>query len=198
MTEAEWDRCSDPQAMLAFLRGKASDRELRLFACACYRRQWDSLPDAHAREAAERYADGLVTREELKAARVGSHPAAWHLTGKSGGVAAWDVVEDAFLDLAWDRRALEGLAPLADLLRDIIGNPFEPVSLAPAWLAWNDGTVRKLAEAVYQERRFGDLPVVADALEDAGCTDRDILNHLRGPGPHVRGCWVVDLLLGRE
>ena len=55
-----------------------------------------------------------------------------------------------------------------------------------------------LAQAIYEERRFGDLPVLADALEEAGCTDADILSHCRGPGPHVRGCWVVDLLLGKQ
>jgi hypothetical protein len=84
-----------------------------------------------------------------------------------------------------------------DLLRDIIGNPFRPPpALHPAWLSSNDGAVRKLAEAIYGDRRFGDLPVLADALEDAGCIDPTLLAHCRG-GDHVRGCWVLDLLLGR-
>jgi hypothetical protein len=85
----------------------------------------------------------------------------------------------------------------ADLLRDVLGNPFHPTECNPAWLAWNDGTVPKLAQAIYDERRFGDLPILADALEEAGCTDAAILDHCRGPGPHVRGCWVVDLLSER-
>jgi hypothetical protein len=68
----------------------------------------------------------------------------------------------------------------------------------PIWLRWNDGTVVKLAQSIYDERRFTDLPILADALEDAGCADADILAHCRGPGPHVRGCWVVDLLLGKS
>ena len=72
-------------------------------------------------------------------------------------------------------------------------------------LAWNAGAVRRLAEAAYAERQLpagaldpARLAVLADALEEAGCTDADLLGHLRGPGPHVRGCWVIDLLSGRE
>ena len=84
------------------------------------------------------------------------------------------------------------------LLREIVGNPFCPAAVAPAWLAWDGGTAPKLAQAIYAERAFDRLPVVADALEDAGCTEADLLDHLRGPGPHVRGCWAVDLLLGKE
>jgi hypothetical protein len=78
-----------------------------------------------------------------------------------------------------------------DLLRDLIGNPFRPVAVASAWLT---PTVRALAQGVYEERAFDRLPILADALEEAGCADPDLLGHLRGPGPHVRGCWPVDLL----
>jgi hypothetical protein len=86
----------------------------------------------------------------------------------------------------------------ASMRREIFGNPFRPVAIAPAWLAWNDGTVPKLAQTIYDDRRFDLLPILADALEEAGCDHADILTHCRGPGPHVRGCWVVDLLLGKE
>jgi hypothetical protein len=86
----------------------------------------------------------------------------------------------------------------ARLVRDLFGNPFHPAPLVEtAWLVWNDGAVRKMAQSIYDERRFGDLPILADALEDAGCTDADILSHCRQPGEHVRGCWVIDLLLGK-
>jgi hypothetical protein len=86
----------------------------------------------------------------------------------------------------------------AALLRDIAGNPFRSApAVDPAWLAWNGGTVAKLAAAIYDGRRFADLPIVADALEDAGCADAAVLAHCRGGGEHVRGCWVVDLLTGR-
>jgi hypothetical protein len=101
-------------------------------------------------------------------------------------------------------RRVQGSPRQAELIaqarfaHDIFGNPFRPTVLDPAWLALNDGAVRKVAQVIYDERRFADLPILADALEDAGCIDAAILAHCRGPGEHVRGCWVVDLLLGRE
>ena len=89
-----------------------------------------------------------------------------------------------------------------ELLRDIFGNPFRPAVLDPAWLTL---TVTSLAQAAYEERMLPSgeldrirLTILADALEEAGCDNTDILNHLRGPGPHVRGCWPVDLLLGKS
>ena len=85
-----------------------------------------------------------------------------------------------------------------ELIRDIVGNPFRPVRLKPEWLAWNDETAPKIAQAIYEERAFDRLPILADALEDAGCDNADLLAHCREPGEHVRGCWVIDLLLGKE
>jgi hypothetical protein len=95
---------------------------------------------------------------------------------------------------------------VATLLRDVIGNPFRmPPTIDPAWLTWNDGIIKRLAQAAYDERALppghldkARLAVLADALTDVGCTDPDLLDHLRGPGPHVRGCWAVDLLLSKE
>ena len=94
---------------------------------------------------------------------------------------------------------------VADKVRDIIGNPFRPTTLDPAILTWNDATVVHLAQAAYDERQMpagtldnGRLAVLADALEEAGCTDADILSHCRSGGEHVRGCWVVDLVLGKS
>ena len=80
------------------------------------------------------------------------------------------------------------------LLRDIFGNPFRPVVADPAWLT---PTVVAIASAIYEERAFARLPILADALEEAGCTDADLLLHCRTPGEHVRGCWAVDLVLGK-
>jgi hypothetical protein len=86
----------------------------------------------------------------------------------------------------------------AHLVRDLFGNPFRPAPrVDPTWLAWNGGTVRKLAEGIYAERAFDRLPILADALEDAGCTDAALLSHCRSAGEHMRGCWPVDLLLGK-
>ena len=81
------------------------------------------------------------------------------------------------------------------LIRDIFGNPFRPVVPNPSYLV---PAVLELARGIYQERAFDRMPDLADALENAGCTNADILEHCRGPGPHVRGCWVVDLILGKE
>jgi hypothetical protein len=91
------------------------------------------------------------------------------------------------------------------LIRCIFGNPFRPVGVDPAWLAWNPGTIVKLAQAAYEERELPSgyldrtrLAVLADALEEAGCTNTDVLDHCRQPGDHARGCWVLDLLLGKR
>jgi hypothetical protein len=82
------------------------------------------------------------------------------------------------------------------LLRDIFGNPFRPAIINPTWLTWHDGLLVSMAQKMYDCREFLGMPILADALEEAGCTDADILSHCREPGPHVRGCHVVDLLLG--
>src|SRR5205823_15121166 len=85
------------------------------------------------------------------------------------------------------------------MLRDLFGNALRPApAVDPSWLAWNGGAIPKLAKVIYDEGRFGDLPILADALEEAGCTSADVLGHLRGPGPHARGCWPLDLLLGKQ
>jgi hypothetical protein len=90
-------------------------------------------------------------------------------------------------------------AAQAHLVRDLFANPFRPaVTLDPAWLTWNGGTVPWLARAIYADRAFDQFPLLADAVEDAGCGDTETLGHLREPGRHVRGCWAVDLLLGKE
>jgi hypothetical protein len=86
----------------------------------------------------------------------------------------------------------------SDVLRDIFGNPYRPSTAASAWLTWDGGTVPKLAAAIHDERAFGRLPVLADALEDAGCTDAELLAHCRSGGAHVRGCWAVDWILGKH
>jgi hypothetical protein len=93
----------------------------------------------------------------------------------------------------------------AAVLRDILGNPFRPQSVDPSWLVSNGGVVSSMAQATYADKRAPDgtldlhrFPILTDALEDAGCSDETLLSHLRGPGPHVRGCWVIDLLLHKE
>jgi hypothetical protein len=83
----------------------------------------------------------------------------------------------------------------ADLLREIFGNALRPVTFSPEW---RTDTAVALARVMHDSRDFGALPILAGALQDAGCDDERILDHCRGPGPHVRGCWVADLVLGKE
>ncbi len=104
--------------------------------------------------------------------------------------------------IARDEAFRQGCLPLeearrhhADLLRDIFGNPFRRTLIAPAW---QDGTVHRLAEVIYEERRFADLPLLADALQDAGCQEEAVLAHCQTTTPHVRGCWLIDALLGKS
>jgi hypothetical protein len=85
-----------------------------------------------------------------------------------------------------------------NLLRCIFSNPFRHILLDLSLLRWRDATIPRLAQQMYDARDFASMPILADALEEAGCTNGDILEHCRGPGPHVRGCWVVDLILGKE
>jgi len=84
---------------------------------------------------------------------------------------------------------------LTVLLPDIVANPFHPITLNPSWLT---PTVKALAQSIYTDHNFTDLPILADALEEAGCNNEDILSHCRGPGEHTRGCWALDLLLGKS
>jgi hypothetical protein len=104
-------------------------------------------------------------------------------------------------DAGW----LAQLREHATLLRDIFGNPFQVPTVEPSWLAWNDRCVERIAEGIYEGRRVPDgtldsarLAILADALLDSGCDDEELLAHCRSAGPHVRGCWAVDLLLRRE
>jgi hypothetical protein len=143
--------------------------------------------------------------------------AAAYVAGATADAAFYATYQgDDALDLA-QRRNAEGLPTPADpiwaaeeeaqsgVLRCIFGNPFRPPCPLPsALLTWNDGTIPRLARSIYEERRLpgGDfdperLAVLADALEDAGCEDEELLAHVRSPGPHVRGCWAVAALAGR-
>jgi hypothetical protein len=220
----KWSRFRGLLARAGSASARSRQRKLRLFACACCREAWDSLGDLgqQAVEVSGRFADALATREELIAASSAAMAAAYYLPSWR----AWTPVfvaldptgfpEDDQLfgaasaasnvatagTLSAVIAAFQGTncepARICDLMRDVVGNPYRPSGRNGAWLAWNGGTIPKLAAAIYKDRAFERLPVLADALEDAGCTDSAILTHCRGPGPHARGCWVVDLLLGKS
>ncbi len=130
--------------------------------------------------------------------------ATWAARGtpsKTSQFAAMAVVHTGLRNRMRKTRMAEGareLAVQAKFARDIFGNPFRPAKIDPDWLAWNRGTVVNLATTIYEDRRWELMPILGDALEDAMCDNADMLEHCRGPGPHVRGCWVVDLILGKS
>ncbi len=212
VTEAEWLACTDPQPMLEFLRtgGRENRRKLRLFAVACCRRVWPLLDDERSRlavEAAELYADGLASEQDLQEA----HQLAWEAWGMPARTAArdasignWEAFrpDGAASHAAWATpgrtRGGERQAQ-ANLLRCLFGLlPFRLTTIDLAWLTWHDGLLVSMARQMYDSRDFSDMPVLADALEEAGCNDANILSHCRQPGPHVRGCWLIDDLLGKS
>ncbi|HYT87960.1 MAG TPA: hypothetical protein VEL76_04515 [Gemmataceae bacterium] len=214
MTEREWLVCMKrPDMMWAHVRGSVSERKQRLFAVACARHFWPSFVDDRSRAAvlaSEEYADGRLTRAELlvkhQAAYYPASQDAWFAFAASASEAESAACSVALQGFHLAARRVQryttswhSLKRLAcDLFREICGNPFRPVAIDPTWLAWQGGTIPKLAQGIYDDRAFDQLPVLADALEEAGCADAEVLGHLRGPGPHARGCWSVDLLLGKE
>jgi hypothetical protein len=215
MTELEWLNSADPQTLINFLLQKqlATERQLRLLACACCRHAWDRLPRAGrtAIETAERFADGCASAADLIAAA-----AAFELSGLESTAAAWTTVfesrysvdsalsllgqaaaaapESFFVPARWEAERRRQ----ADLVREIFGNPFQPSDRSADHLTWEDGVARQLAAAIYEGRCFDDLPILADALEEAGCTSAAILAHCRQPDQvHARGCWVLDTVLAK-
>ena len=208
MTEAKWRTGTDPMPMLAFLRGKTSDRKLRLFACAFCLSVDDVLAEedcCNAVKVAERFADGLANPEELQAACTSAR-LVWTTSSWGGMLAAeatdagvWRAARGVLSSLEMDDIPFRLWMLQSDLLRDVFGPlPFRPVARDSSWLLWNDSTVCRIAQGIYEERAFDRLPILADILLDAGCDNEDILAHCRSEGPHVRGCWVLDLILGKE
>ncbi len=121
----------------------------------------------------------------------------------ASGYAAWAVAEAAgtvWRSDAWETAAAAEFAVHCDILRDLVRcrRLFRRSSDVLWYPGWRTPTVSVLGQAIYAERRFSDLPILADALEEAGCTSADILDHCRSGGEHVRGCWALDLVFGRE
>ena len=218
MTEAEWLERADfefLEDMWGVVCG-TSDRKSRLFAVAMCRQFYGRFRDERSRtavEVAERYADGLATEDERMEAYLASNRPEVRPTAPTHGdeplryyaaEAATSAVmmppdlydSHAFALMALDTVGDDDAWPLAmDLLRDIFGNPFRPVTFAPEW---RTDTAVSLAQQMYESRDFGAMPILADALQDAGCDNEDVLAHCRDVNQvHVRGCWVLDLVLGK-
>ena len=215
MTEAEWLTAVSPWGMLEYLEKYVGSRKKNLFAAACVRRLWHLLPGPQCRQAVEmleRFVDGEVTSDELASARdaataegAARHPGSNQNSGIYATIAASHddpefTAAFAVDAMGWTQVGTSEAISRAeeqaqcDLLKDIFNNPFRPVAVDPHWLTSN---VVDLARTIYEERAFERLPILSDALQDAGCENADILSHCLSEGPHVKGCWVVDLLLGK-
>jgi hypothetical protein len=246
VNEAEWLASKDVWEMFGGVSVEASPRKLRLFAVACCRCSESLLSNADHRRAvdlAERFADGLATEQELGTAfrrakeftlglRGGKTEREIRRWAEAGAVlnatAPPDRGRSAAAETGWhvarSAASQEVDASLAALLRDIVGNPFRPMTRLrppdPPWLtakvlaatgpwthlldswfnpAWVTSDAVALARQMYESRDFSAMPILADALQDTGCDHAGILDHCRDEkATHVRGCWVVDLVLGKE
>ena len=210
MTEAEWLTTKMPLYMLREYPLKWDERKAFLAACHCLRHSWFLLSDLQRQycEAVERFGEGNESTEEVdrlffevQAERqrdprgaVGFHvhsaiQSFSHCPSQDSLIyvfryIALSVASSAEADeKEWQHR----------LLREVFGNPFRPVRADPSWLT---SDVLLLARGIYDEKAFDRMPILADALQDAGCDNADVLDHCRQPGEHVRGCWVIDMLLG--
>jgi hypothetical protein len=228
VTEPQWFAARFVATLLYCLREREinDDRKMRLFAGACCRRVWQQLTDARTRtavEVGERFADGSAPTAEVSAAATDAAAAVleiceakeydrdWEL--RKGFASIYDrgtpaalrwaivgtsLVRDEGERAAWNAEGVANRKELAancHLFRDIFGNPFRPVSFSPSW---RTDTAVSLARQMYESRDFSGMPILADALEDAGCDNDEVLSHCRAVKQvHVRGCWVVDALLQR-
>jgi hypothetical protein len=221
MTEDEWLTSVDPEAMLGCLGqigrrpGRVSERRLRLIAAACARHAWRHLSDERSRAAVAAAEREGVTKHELAVEKAGADSAqydVWNSVRDPSWTPAWSAAlwaKAAVDDDPWDWLINGGSTmaltvppeAFAGIVRDVIRHPTKgrrkPVPMT--------ADVRTLAEAACEERQLpaghlvaARLAVLSDALEEAGCSDAQLLDHLRSAGPHVRGCWAVDAVLGRE
>lgn len=238
MTETDWIASNSPRPMLQYIRSRASGRKLQLVAVACCRRLAGHFDDPGMLplvEAVERQAEGELSLSEWQdAVRVGERYGME--TARDGRITPDDTVRLSLralvssppLDaleavLVWaeaseargaepgQHRAIAQAARRAhaNLVREILGNPFQERTIVPEWMftggrglipRWAtrvSETAKLLADGIQADQAFERLPILADALEESGCTDTDMLAHLREPGRHVRGCWALDLVLGK-
>jgi hypothetical protein len=207
MTEEKWKASADPGRMLEYLGRKASRRKLRLFAVACCRGILSKRDEYHsALDLAEDVAEPKPLRWALRALED------WdNMVMEAGDPKGWAIqhatdpdlesLDHDFTDWVAGMRPggkevdpTEDLARFADLVRCVFGNPFRKVKFDKKWRT-RDAVA--LAKTMYEKKSFDAMPILADALQDAGCADEELLDHCRARGPHCRGCWVLDLVLGK-
>ncbi|CAN5608835.1 hypothetical protein BH11PLA2_BH11PLA2_06720 [soil metagenome] len=222
MTAEEWLSARNPSQMLEYVGGKVSQRKLRLFALECCRQNIDVIDYPHFHKAillAEKLIDGTLSESDRAASESEINLAADVSEEDFGDCGRFQFVSSDILRSRFDHETAASCAyelraqwwrgehsfvgleeeltvEQSDFIKDIFGNPFRPVAFNPAW---RDSNSVPIAQAMYASRDFTAAPVLADAIEDAGCTEAAILDHLRDPAAvHVRGCWAVDLVLGKS
>ncbi len=221
--EAAWPVVDNPRHLLRLSRVRPSGRKYALLACAIVRHLVPGprsavglrVLDAIERFALTQPAKGVKTHLWRAIVRPlfpdMPHPlyGAWRAIGDDlpwlhvfvFRMAALNGVRGADLNALFDavprHHLSERHAVAADLIREVFPNPFCPPVIEPAWLACNHGVARHIAEQIAASGNFADLPILADALEDAGCRDEELLRHCREERTHVPGCWALDAVLGR-
>lgn len=209
MTEQDWAASDNIEDMLrAVANHSPSNRKLLLFAVTCFR---ETRPDPFVEEeleALERYADGRVTLEELQAyfrypnwvydqdmSTLRLLDFSFEMVATVVNEAAATLAGRATTYHAYQTAKRAAQANQADLVRCIFGNPFRPSP--PLKASLRSPAIAGLAQTIYELRSFERLPEVASRLEEAGVNDSELLGHLRAEGPHARGCWAIDCILGR-
>jgi hypothetical protein len=218
MTEDQWLACVDSLAFVGtdvlppHLARWGGARKSRLIACGWCRLHWAELPDERSRkavDAGEAYAEGILGASELLGSYLAAEAATRQEIEGHWRTVAWanscahPIDDSAWVSaVAYSDHGEADRAAIAALIREIVGNPFRPIRINAAW---QTPAVLALAQAAYDKRILPAwtldpvrLAILADALEETGCDSADIFAHLRSPGPHVRGCWPVDLILARE
>lgn len=223
-----WQSADSILGLLSYLPPDRPERKLRLFGLACCKRVAHLMTDREAIDALERIQECIESRtmnvvlEEIRSSsqRLADRADAAVIMGQGKSELGEDGhihfancspyamanprPAQAALDVSSRVRwALDYIGIDRDqemkehcgIFRDILGNPFRPVALDPRWLT---STVLDLANLIYSERQFERMPLLGDALMDAGCDNDEVIKHCHGPGPHVLGCWVVDLLLRKS
>jgi hypothetical protein len=221
VTEAEWLACEGAESIGKLVKLRLSARKSRLLACVCAREVVESVrcdTTLRAIEAAEGFLDGAVSHDELRevsySASRGRDELGWAVAFVDAGYGAGCAVYCHAMHFA--RAAARGTDPRAQALLSAVCRGGRRQGLKRSWVllqelagppphlrgtfepAWRTSTVIALARQMYVSRDFFAMPILADALQEADCMNEVLLNHCRGDGPHVRGCWVVDLVLGKE
>jgi hypothetical protein len=208
MTEEEWFASSRPLLLFDSIARNASVRRQRLIAVAALR----LLPLTELGQRAANWlcaAEKLAERADVRASRASIRERWWMEAADpfserlSAALCTYFIGNDraSLVNVGLARKTCDARYEMRDgeiacLIRDVVGNPFRPITFNPAW---RTSTAVALATQMYDSRDFSIMPILADALQDAGCDNDDILSHCRDPqGTHVRGCWVVDLVLGKS